>query len=162
MQTDIVVDGVLIAATCPPEGAAYEWPAGVTEIGNGAFNGFFSKWGDYNAPFVIPESIVRIGNSAFNSWLKFNQPFSIPKTVACIGSWAFSEWQAFDQPNCIRTTSDDDEEKEGMALWFRIDDWCFAGCYSGTVAMLRKRLDDGESTPRREHLFKLLTAEEIK
>jgi len=29
----------------------------------------------------------------------------------------------------------------------------FAGCYSGTLEQLRKRLDRGETTPKREKAF---------
>jgi hypothetical protein len=144
-------------------------PKSVTEIGNGSFAYWdtfnqkfsipksvtkigqcaFSHWFNFNQPFSIPKSVTEIGEYAFSHWLSFNQPFSIPKGVTEIESYAFSYWTSFDQSNSRRAKATSD--------WFRIDDWVFAGCYTGTLEQLRKRLDSGESTPEREKAWKIIS-----
>ena len=93
MKTDKVINGVLIKATQPEGGYPYEWPEGVTKIGEGAFY----------------------------------------------------DWNSFNRPNSRRY--------EATNEWLRIDNWVFAGCYSGTIEQLRKRLDSGATTPKREKAF---------
>ena len=193
METDEVINGVLIKATQPKTGEPYVWPEGVTKIGDYAFAGWenfnqpfsipksvteighlvFSNWSKFNQPFSIPKSVTKIGNYAFANWHNFNQPFSIPKGVTKIGDsafynwynfnqtfiipksviqikeYAFYNWNNFNQPNSRRAAVTSD--------WLRIDDWVFAGCYSGTLKQLRKRLDDGESTPAREKAWESIS-----
>jgi len=169
MKTDEVINGMLIKATQPKEGEPYVWPKGVTEIGHWAFYDWtnfnqsfsipegvtkigvcaFSRWYKFNQPFSIPKSVTEIGEYAFSHWLSFNQPFSIPKGVTEIESYAFSYWTSFDQSNSRRAKATSD--------WFRIDDWVFAGCYTGTLEQLRKRLDSGESTPEREKAWEIIS-----
>ena len=165
MKTDKVINGVLIKATQPEEGDTYEWPEGVTEIGNNAFSYWssfnrpfsipegvtkigeeaFSSWHNFNQSFTIPESVTEIGEYTFSYWYEFNQPFSIPEGVTEIGNNAFSYWNSFNRSNSRRTEATD--------KWLRIDNWVFADCYSGTLEQLRERLDSGESTPEREKAF---------
>ena len=145
MKTDKVVDGVLIKATEPEKGEAYVWPEGVTKIGKWAF----SNWKSFNQPFSIPEGVTRIEDCAFSGWESFNQPFSIPESVTKIGEYAFYNWNSFNQPNSRRAKATNE--------WLRIDNWVFAGCYSGTLEQLRKRLDSGESTPEREKAWEIIS-----
>jgi hypothetical protein len=69
--------------------------------------------------------------------------------VTEIGVYAFAGWHKFNQPNSKRAKATNG--------WLRIDDWVFAGCYTGTLEQLRKRLDDGESTPVREKAFSAIS-----
>ena len=169
MKTDKVVDGVLIEATQPEEGQPYEWPDGVTTIGDGAFYnwknfnqpfsipegvtkigyGAFYNWDSFNQPFSIPESVTSIGDGAFYNWNSFNQPFSLPASVTKIGKYAFSNWTSFNQPNSHRTRANSD--------LLRIDNWVFAGYYSGKLEQLRNWLDSGKSTPEREDDWKIIS-----
>ena len=100
-------------------------------------------------PYIWPKGVTEIGSYAFSDWHNFNQPFSIPKSVTEIGDYAFAHWHKFNQPNSKRTKATNE--------WLRIDDWVFAGCYSGTLEQLRKRLDDGESTPKRVQALKFIS-----
>ena len=120
-------------------------PEGVTHIGACAFD----NWKSFNQPFSIPEGVTEIGEYAFYSWHSFNQPFSIPEGVTEIGKWAFSWWESFNQPNSRRT--------KATNAWLRIDNWVFAGCYSGTLEQLRNRLDSGKSTPEREDAWEIIS-----
>jgi hypothetical protein len=169
MKTDEVINGTLVKATQPKYGEPYIWPEGVTEIGACVFYYWtsfnqpfsipegvtkireyaFSNWHSFNQPFSIPESVTEIGESAFSNWKSFNQPFSIPDGVIEIGRWAFYNWHSFNQPNSRRT--------KATNKWFRIDNWVFAGCYTGTLEQLRKRLDSGESTPEREKAWEIIS-----
>jgi hypothetical protein len=144
-------------------------PEGVTEIGACAFSNWksfnqpfsipegvtkiekcaFLNWYSFNQIFSIPESVIKIVKYAFLNWNSFNQPFSITEGVTEIGAWAFSNWNSFNQPNSRRT--------KATNKWFRIDNWVFAGCYSGKLEQLRKRLDSGESTPEREKAWKIIS-----
>jgi hypothetical protein len=118
----------------------------VTRIGSFAFDGGHGDgWERYNMPFVIPKSVEVIEAFAFSDWHAFNQPFVIPPTVRAIERWAFRNWKAYDQPNCRRAHSTYD--------WLRIGEWVFAGCWCGSLAELRARLDSGESTPIREAAY---------
>ena len=169
MKTDKVIDGVLIEATQPKTGKPYVWPKGVTEIGEDAF----SNWKSFNQLFSIPESVSRIGEGAFSCWHSFNQPFSIPKGVTEIGAWAFSNWNSFDQPFSIPEgvtkigryafywwdsfNQPNSRKVTATNDWLRIDNWIFAGCYSGTLDQLRERLDSGESTPEREKAWEIIS-----
>ena len=145
MKTDKVIDGVLIKATRPKAGKPYVWPKGVTEIGKYAFY----NWYNFNHPFSIPESVTKIGVCAFSNWNSFNQPFSIPEGVTTIGDHAFYDWSSFNQPNSRRAKATNN--------WLRIDNWVFAGCYSGTLDQLRARLDSGISTPEREKAWEIIS-----
>jgi hypothetical protein len=169
MKTDKVINGVLIEATQPEKGEPYIWPKGVTEIENYAFYNWtsfnqpfsipegvieigrwaFYGWNSFNQPFSIPESVTKIGGYAFDNWNSFNQPFSIPEGVTDIGEWAFYGWISFNQPNSRKA--------QATNKWFRIDNWVFAGCYSGKLEQLRKMLDSGESTPKREKAWKIIS-----
>ena len=145
MKTDKVIDGVLVKATQPKTGEPYVWPKGVTGIGECAF----SNWKSFNQPFSIPEGVTKIEKCAFLNWYSFNQTFSIPENVIKIGGYAFSNWESFNQPNSRKAMATND--------WLRIDNWVFAGCYSGKLEQLRKRLDSGESTPKREKAWKIIS-----
>ncbi len=169
MKTDEVIDGVLITATQPEKGEPYIWPEGVTEIGEYAFYNWhnfnqpfsipegvteigewaFYGWNFFNQPFSIPEGVTKIGAWAFYGWNSLNKPFSIPKSVTKIGEYAFSWWNSFNQPNSRKAVATN--------AWLRIDNWVFAGCYTGTLEQLRKRLDSGESTPKREKAWKIIS-----
>ena len=80
---------------------------------------------------------------------KDGKPYVWPKGVTEIGAWAFYRWHSFNQPNSRRTKATNG--------WLRIDNWVFAGCYSGTLDQLRERLDSGESTPKREYAWKIIS-----
>jgi hypothetical protein len=169
MKTDKVIDGVLIEATHPKVGKPYEWPEGVTKIGYRAFYNWaffnqsfsipegvteigeyaFANWYTFDQTFIVPKSVTKIGYRAFAHWYSFNQPFSIPEGVTEIGDYAFYYWQNFNQPNSQRAIA--------TSNWLRIDNWIFAGCYSGTLQQLRKRLDNGKSTPEREKAWKIIS-----
>jgi len=69
--------------------------------------------------------------------------------VTKIGAYAFTDWNKFKQPNSRRI--------KATSKWLRIDNWVFAGCYSGTLEQLRERLDSGESTPEREKAYKKIS-----
>jgi len=169
MKTDEVINGTLVKATQPKDGKPYVWPKGVTKIGDSAFSNWhsfnqpfsipegvteigacaFYNWNSFNQPFSIPENVTKIGEYAFHSWTSFDQPFSIPKSVTTIGEYAFHSWISFNQPNSHRTRANSD--------WLRIDNWVFAGCYTGTLEQLRKRLDSGESTPKMEEAWEIIS-----
>jgi hypothetical protein len=100
-------------------------------------------------PYVWPKGVTKIGAWAFGSWNSFNQPFSIPEGVTEIGEYAFYRWDAFSQPNSRRAVATND--------WLRIDNWVFAGCYSGKLEQLRKRLDSLKSTPEREKAWEIIS-----
>ena len=100
-------------------------------------------------PYVWPKGVTKIGDSAFSNWHSFNQSFNIPESVTEIGSWAFSNWYSFTQPNSRKA--------KATNVWLRIDNWVFAGCYSGKLEHLRKRLDSGESTPEREKAWEIIS-----
>jgi hypothetical protein len=93
--------------------------------------------------------VTEIEKCAFDSWNSFNQPFSIPESVTKIGEYAFYRWNSFKQPNSRKAQATNE--------WLRIDNWGFAGCYSGKLEQLRKRLDSGESTPEREKAWKIIS-----
>jgi len=69
----------------------------------------------------------------------------MPSGVTSIGDYAFSYWCKFNQPNSRKVKASNE--------WLRIDNWVFAGCYSGTLEQLRESLDSGESTPEKEQTF---------
>ena len=169
MKTDKVIDGVLIRATEPKTGEPYIWPGGVTAIGEYAFY----NWESFNQPFSIPASVTKIGKVAFYNWKSFNQPFSIPESVTKIEAWAFYNWNSFNQPFSIPESvsriggyafsywysfnQSNSRRAKATNEWLRIDNWVFAGCYSGTLQQLRERLDSGESTPEREKAWKIIS-----
>lgn len=139
-------DGItLIKAVCPPPSVPYVWPEGVTEIADFVFRDHFLTWASYDAPFSIPDTVIKIGAEAFRGWQSFNQPFSIPSSVKEIGERAFDGWRSFDQPNSARAISTWD--------WLRIGEWVFAGCWCGKVCQLRERLDNGASNSSRERAY---------
>ena len=117
----------------------------MTEIGNEAFY----YWESFNQPFSIPNGVTKIGERAFAYWNSFNQTFFIPEGVTEIGEYAFYRWDSFNQPNSRKAKATNE--------WLRIDDWVFAGCYSGKLEQLRKRLDSGKSTPEREKAWEIIS-----
>lgn len=193
MKTDRVINGVLIAATQPPDGEPYVWPEGVTEIGDAAFYGWhtfnhpfaipewiteigygaFCNWHSFNQPFTIPAGVTKIGNSAFYYWRSFNQPFTIPDGVTEIGGYAFCDWDSFNQSftipewvtkigsfaftNWCSFTQPNSRRATATSDWLRIDNWVFAGCWSGTLEQLRTRLDAGASNPKREAAWDIIS-----
>jgi len=97
------------------------------------------------AAYVWHEGVVEIGSSAFYDRTHFNKKFSIPENVTEIGEHVFFGWNSFNSSNSRRV--------EATSEWLRIDGWFFAGCYSGILEQLKKRIDSGETTPKREKAF---------